>query len=323
MRALSRECERGSRQARQLSLQSSNRLIIGWSMARTIQWAVAGRASALRRIDQSRSSKAPMTSRRTVFWKHAILWALASAAVVTFSVNSHAECTPGWSKMSNGACMPPGAIECHGQYCPRGSSCGSDGLCTGARTGPLCGVGHTGRCLTGNLCSPKDQCYDPRLTYVCGDLFCSKNRNYPADHACSRCQSARSVISTAGSPASKTSIGSPVLISVGTTPAETERLLEAPLHALPQGVYKLDREYDFNVLDAVYYDAGSRQISLVGHCDDRFKGPPIPYLEHLATLLENPSPKFTLNLTPAAPTHSSTGRQHDNRPKSLTRNSMT
>jgi hypothetical protein len=72
---------------------------------------------------------------------------------------------------------------------------------------------------------------------------------------------------------------------------------------LPHGVYKLDREYDFNVLDAVYYDAGSRQISLVGHRDEHFKGPRIPYLQHLATLLENPNPKFTLNLTPESYRH--------------------
>jgi hypothetical protein len=74
--------------------------------------------------------------------------------------------------------------------------------------------------------------------------------------------------------------------------------LEPPLDVLPRGVYKLDREYDFNVLDAVHYDAGSRQISLIGHRDERFAGPPIPYLQHLATLLENPKPKFSLNMTP-------------------------
>ena len=86
-------------------------------------------------------------------------------------------------------------------------------------------------------------------------------------------------------------------LAVGTTPAQAAKLLEAPLD-VPRGVYTLDREYDFNVLDVVYYDQGSRQISLVGHRDEHFKGPRIPYLQHLATLLENPTPKFTLNLTP-------------------------
>ena len=104
----------------------------------------------------------------------------------------------------------------------------------------------------------------------------------------------------AGSHAAPISGAPPIAapLAVGTTPAQAQKLLEAPLHALPQGVYQLDRGYDFNVLDEVYYDASSQQISLVGHHDDHFKGPPIPYLEHLATLLENPNPKFTLNLTP-------------------------
>jgi PDZ domain len=87
-------------------------------------------------------------------------------------------------------------------------------------------------------------------------------------------------------------------LAVGTTPGQAAKLLEMPLNAVPRGIYTLDREYDFNVLDSVYYDAGSQQISLVGHHDERVKGPQIPYLQHLAILLENPAPKFTLNLTP-------------------------
>ncbi len=100
-------------------------------------------------------------------------------------------------------------------------------------------------------------------------------------------------------PASAASGATPAQapLAVGTTPAQAAKLLEVPLD-VPHGVYTLDREYDFNVLDAVYYDEGSRQISLVGHRDEHFKGPQIPYLQHLATLLENPTPKFTLNLTP-------------------------
>jgi hypothetical protein len=207
--------------------------------------------------------------------------------------------------MTGGHCMPPGACELRpNAYCASGTTCNlptglnTSGNCVGiTRTGPLC-PGNSLRCRTGYICGPRGYCYDAKISFLCGDLICSKGEKYPAGNACARCQGALAANSAAGSPASKTSIGSPVLISVGTTPAEAERLLETPLHALPQGVYKLDREYDFNVLDAVYYDAGSRQISLVGHRDDHFKGPPIPYLEHLATLLENPSPRFTLNLTP-------------------------
>ncbi len=71
-----------------------------------------------------------------------------------------------------------------------------------------------------------------------------------------------------------------------------------PPNAEPRGIYSLDRAYDFNVLDSVFYDAGAQQVSLVGHRDEHLKGPQIPYLQHLAILLQNPAPKFTLNLTP-------------------------
>lgn len=89
--------------------------------------------------------------------------------------------------------------------------------------------------------------------------------------------------------------GSP--IALGATPEQAAKLL-APPDAAPRGVYKVDTQYDFNVLDAVSYDASSRQISLLGHRDDRYAGAQIPYLQHLAALLENPSPKFSLNITP-------------------------
>lgn len=105
----------------------------------------------------------------------------------------------------------------------------------------------------------------------------------------------------ASSPASKSTADKPALISVGTTPAQAEKLLELPRDVAPRGIYKLDQEYDFNVLDEVYYDASTRQISLIGHHDERFKGPRIPYLQHLATLLEVAKPEFTLNMTPESP----------------------
>jgi PDZ domain len=79
-----------------------------------------------------------------------------------------------------------------------------------------------------------------------------------------------------------------------------EKLLMIPVPDSSRGIYKLDREYDFNVLDAVYYDAATNQISLTGHRDGRFKGSRIPYLQHLATLLETPKPSFTLTVTPAS-----------------------
>ncbi len=64
------------------------------------------------------------------------------------------------------------------------------------------------------------------------------------------------------------------------------------------GVYALEQSITFNVLDQVVYDSESGQITLVGHTDYRFSGPSIPYLQHLATLLENPAPAFSLEWTP-------------------------
>jgi hypothetical protein len=64
------------------------------------------------------------------------------------------------------------------------------------------------------------------------------------------------------------------------------------------GLYDVESKIPFNILDSVYYDAKSGQLALIGHRDNRFKGPAIPYLQHLATLLENPKPEFTLTWTP-------------------------
>ncbi|MGB0083373.1 MAG: PDZ domain-containing protein [Terracidiphilus sp.] len=74
--------------------------------------------------------------------------------------------------------------------------------------------------------------------------------------------------------------------------------LEALGDKLPAGIYTLDNEEDFNVLDSIYYDPATGQLSLVGHLDPRFQGPHIPYLQHLAVLLESPKPEFTLTWTP-------------------------
>jgi len=92
--------------------------------------------------------------------------------------------------------------------------------------------------------------------------------------------------------------GSTTSFRVAATPEEAAQLLAFPENAAPRGVYKLDRDYDFNVLDAVSYDAATRQISLAGHRDARFNGPRIPYLQHLAVLLEVAKPEFTLTTTP-------------------------
>jgi hypothetical protein len=63
-------------------------------------------------------------------------------------------------------------------------------------------------------------------------------------------------------------------------------------------IYRLEEELDFNVLDGAYFDAASGQVTLYGHQDARYEGPQIPYLQHLAALLENPRPEITLEWTP-------------------------
>lgn len=81
-------------------------------------------------------------------------------------------------------------------------------------------------------------------------------------------------------------------------PSEAARQLEYPYDSLPGGIYTIDNDYAFNVLDAVYYDAETGQLSLAGHSDGRFGGPNIPYLQHLSALLAVDKPEFTLTWTP-------------------------
>lgn len=64
------------------------------------------------------------------------------------------------------------------------------------------------------------------------------------------------------------------------------------------GLYQLEQAIDFNVLDSVVLNPSTGQITLIGHRDQRYAGPKIPYLQHLATLLESPAPQFSLNWTP-------------------------
>lgn len=87
--------------------------------------------------------------------------------------------------------------------------------------------------------------------------------------------------------------------SAGGEPAQAAVVLAARTTEAPSsGLYELERELTFNVLDGAYFDAASGQISLFGHRDPKRLGPKVPYLQHLAALLENPRPEFTLNWTP-------------------------
>lgn len=66
------------------------------------------------------------------------------------------------------------------------------------------------------------------------------------------------------------------------------------------GLYELEQEITFNVLDYVVLGPADGQITFIGHHDARFAGPRIPYLQHLATLLEYPRPEFSLEWTPGS-----------------------
>jgi tetratricopeptide (TPR) repeat protein len=81
-------------------------------------------------------------------------------------------------------------------------------------------------------------------------------------------------------------------------PNEAERLLGYPSQPRPAGLYALENAIDFNVLERVYYDPRSGVLSLAGRYDERFRGHRIPYLQHLAVLLETSQSEFTLNWTP-------------------------
>ena len=80
--------------------------------------------------------------------------------------------------------------------------------------------------------------------------------------------------------------------------AVAQERLDSPGVDLPRGIYALDDQLEFNVLDSAYFDPAGDQLSLIGHFDPRFEGPRIPYLQLLATLLESPKPEFTLTWTP-------------------------
>lgn len=96
------------------------------------------------------------------------------------------------------------------------------------------------------------------------------------------------------------------LPSGGATPALPEQAigaLRASEDRLATGIYALEAGMGFNTLDAITYDAASGRLSLVGRLDPRFQGPQIPYLQHLAALLDLPAgsdPMFSLATTQAS-----------------------
>lgn len=67
------------------------------------------------------------------------------------------------------------------------------------------------------------------------------------------------------------------------------------------GAYLRENEIKFNVLDGASFDPVGGNITLFGHFSSRYPGPRVPYLQHLAVLLDQPRPEFSLEWT--AETH--------------------
>ncbi|MFT4553870.1 MAG: hypothetical protein ACI9S8_002513 [Chlamydiales bacterium] len=68
--------------------------------------------------------------------------------------------------------------------------------------------------------------------------------------------------------------------------------------SIAHGIYELENDITFNVLDQVVVDQETGGVTLLGHFDPRYKGRGIPYYQHLAVLLDHPRPRFTLDWTP-------------------------
>jgi hypothetical protein len=83
-----------------------------------------------------------------------------------------------------------------------------------------------------------------------------------------------------------------------TSPEDAERALAERLLPGAGGIYAAGNATNFNSLDSVFFDPATHQLSLVGHRDEHYRGPRIPYLQLLAELLEAPKPEFTLTGTP-------------------------
>jgi hypothetical protein len=107
------------------------------------------------------------------------------------ATSTNAACPPGFvpNPFNPGKCIVTGGIACGpgrgycqpGQYCVEGGGCrGGEG--TG--DGPMCG---DLPCHAGHLCNPHtNQCYDPKISYVCGTSICGRGNSTAGAKANSR-----------------------------------------------------------------------------------------------------------------------------------------
>lgn len=87
----------------------------------------------------------------------------------------------------------------------------------------------------------------------------------------------------------------PAATAAPVTPATAAATATVPSSG--PGMFALQSAIDFNILEAVTFDPKTGHLTLVGHRESRYGTSKIPYLEHLAELLERPDPRFTLNWT--------------------------
>ncbi len=91
--------------------------------------------------------------------------------------------------------------------------------------------------------------------------------------------------------------GSPTFLFEGEEEDPSDMLKQQAWDPAPTGIYALEQDIVFNVLDRVVIDPQSGQLTLIGHRDSRYGGYHIPYLQHLAEYLEHSEAKFSLNWT--------------------------
>lgn len=106
------------------------------------------------------------------------------------------------------------------------------------------------------------------------------------------------LVALGGTPSSTSVASSATASPAPATMVRATSAWQTPVPGPVDGIYRLERQLSFNVLDGAYFDPASAEITLFGHRDTRYEGPRIPYLQHLAALLENPRPEFTLEWTP-------------------------
>jgi len=89
------------------------------------------------------------------------------------------------------------------------------------------------------------------------------------------------------------------MLSVASGGSSGERLIDKANRKvdIPDKTSLLAKVSSFNVLDGVFIDKNTGEITFVGHYDDRYKTGPLPYIQILDEALTYPYPSFSLDPT--------------------------